>query len=392
MLFLYLLAVGGARAPAADAVRSGPAAALGPVAAQLDSAAAAAAIVPAHLGLDVSAAGPALALGAWYPIRSAPGIYVSVIQPSAVAGPILQSFRSRVSSLDSIEANAVDYLVAFDLADFDLGFALGTDHPRVDWSGRELGGAHDNHLPGPDGIGTSSPLVRNGMVSPALTAQTAATFAGGFKREHSAFRYGALAFQNHGSHYGFIEQGVVFSKLQPGLATVYVLDDGSVGMRTWTRDDDALLSRLRYARQNGVPVIDRLGAESTGIPGALVTQWGAGNWSGSADEKFRTLRAGLCIQPSGERRFLIYGYFSTATPSAMARVFQAYGCQYAMHLDMNALEHTYLALYTRKSGQLLVQHLIEGMGEVDRKGGSELAPRFLGFPDDRDFFYMVRRH
>ena len=29
------------------------------------------------------------------------------------------------------------------------------------------------------------------------------------------------------SHYGFIENGVVFSKLQPGLATVFMLEDGA---------------------------------------------------------------------------------------------------------------------------------------------------------------------
>ena len=382
---------------ASGAADTADAASLGPAPAQLDSLAMGTAIVPEHLGLDVAATGSALTLGAWYPINSAPGVYVSVIQPAAIAGSILNSFRNRVSNLDAVEANAIDYLVAFDLAAFDLGFALGTDHPRVDWSGRELAGMHDR-LPGPDGIGTSAPLARAGMVSPALAARTVATFAAGFKREHGAFRYGALAFENHGSHYGFIEQGAVFSKLQPGLATVYVLDDGAIGLKTWGRGDDELLPRLRHARQNGVPLIESNGTQAAGIPGALVTHWGAGNWSGSADEKFRTLRAGLCLQSSGTRpagpmgrRFLVYGYFSTATPSAMVRVFQAYGCRYAMHLDMNALEHTYLALYTRQGGRLLVQHLIEGMSEVDRKGGGELAPRFLGFPDDRDFFYLVRR-
>jgi len=76
----------------------------------------------------------------------------------------------------------------------------------------------------------------------------------------------------------------------------------------------------------------------------------------------------------------------------MARVFQAYRCRYAMHLDMNALEHTYFALYTHANGRIVVQHLIEGMTEVDRKGGGDsLAPRFLSFPDDRDFFYLTRR-
>ena len=104
-----------------------------------------------------------------------------------------------------------------------------------------------------------------------------------------------------------------------------------------------------------------------------------------------TLRAGLCVQERGPRRFLIYGYFSAATPSAMSRVFQAYQCRYAMHLDMNALEHTYLALYVRRSGQRLVEHLIEGMQQVDRTAGQEFAPRFLAFPDDRDFFYLTSR-
>jgi hypothetical protein len=364
---------------------------LEPSAAQLDSTSMGTAIIPEHLALDVRHAQRSLVIGAWYPINNAPGIYVSAIRPGAVAASILSGFRGRVSNLDPVEANADDYLVAFDLNDFELGFTLGTDHPRLDWSGRELPEMHDEHLTGPDGVGTSAPLARSGMVSPALTARTAATFAGGFKREHSAFRYGPLAVQNHGSHYGFLEQGTVFSKLQPGLATVYVLADGSVGMKTWTKQDNALLPKLRHARQNGVPLIEQSVGSEPGTPGPLVSFWGAGNWSGSADKEFRTLRAGLCVQSTGTRRFLIYGYFSTATPSAMVRVFQAYSCQYAMHLDMNALEHTYLALYTHQGDRLLVQHLIEGMGEVDRKGGRDLLPRFLGFPDDRDFFYVVRR-
>jgi hypothetical protein len=251
---------------------------------------------------------------------------------------------------------------------------------------------HDSSLPGPDGIGNAAPLARSGMVSPSLVSRTVATFAAGFKREHGAFRYGALAARNHGSHYGFVEEGVVFSTLQPGLATVYVLDDGAVNLSTWGNSDVAHIADIRYARQNGVPLIEAGSASAGGsIPGSLVRQWGAGNWSGSADERLRTLRAGLCLQQTATRRFLVYGYFSTATPSAMVRVFQAYGCRYALHLDMNALEHTYLALYTHTAGQVVVQHLIQGMAEVDRKGGSGVAPRFLAFPDDRDFFYLTRR-
>jgi len=123
----------------------------------------------------------------------------------------------------------------------------------------------------------------------------------------------------------------------------------------------------------------------------LVRQWGAGNWSGSADEQERTLRAGACLLEDGGRRFLVYGWFSTATPLTMARAFLALGCRDAMHLDMNALEHTYLALYVREGGRVGVEHLVEGMAVLDRSDGKTLAPRFLGVPDDRDFFYVVDR-
>ena len=62
-----------------------------------------------------------------------------------------------------------------------------------------------------------------------------------------------------------------------------------------------------------------------------------------------------------------------------------------MLLDMNAFEHTYLALYARKDDEIVVQHLIRGMEEVDRSTDGRMIPRFIGFPDNRDFFYLIRR-
>ena len=363
----------------------------GPQPPQISAAFTAISVIPEHLGIDVGLRSNAIVLGRWYPVRDAAGIFLSLIQPQAVGAPKLSSKKDTLSPLDSVEAAAVDYMVALDLAQFDLGFALGTDHPRVGWSERVLDAVRDPKLAGPDGIGSVAPLVVNGIVNPSTVERVAATFAGGFKREHGAFRFGALAQQNHGTHYGFIEQGVVFSKLQPELATLIVTDDGDVRMKTWTADDGPLLPHIQFARQNGVPLIDYHHNSGISSPGALVDNWGAGNWSGSNDERLRTLRAGLCLQVTGRARYLVFGFFSTATPSAMARVFQAYGCRYAMHLDMNALEHTYFAIYTLSNGRIVVQHLIEGMAEVDRKGGDELAPRFLSFPDDRDFFYLTRK-
>jgi hypothetical protein len=62
-----------------------------------------------------------------------------------------------------------------------------------------------------------------------------------------------------------------------------------------------------------------------------------------------------------------------------------------MLLDMNALEHTYLALYTIDESEITVQHLVRGMEEVDRSVGERIVPRFIGYPDNRDFFYVLRR-
>lgn len=332
-----------------------------------------------------------MGIGRWYPVEDQPGIFLSAVTPGAIDPEVMAGARHPVNPLDPVESGALAYLVAFDLYQFAVGFAVGTDHPRVDWSRHMRPDMRDDSLPGPDGIGTIAPLVRTGMLSPAQQGLVAATFTGGFKRSHGAMRYGPLAYMNHGSHYGFLEEGVVLSELQPGLSTLWVLNDGRVQLGTWSAADTRYLERVRFARQNGVPLVDFDAATGRSGPGALVTYWGAGNWSGSKDNELRTLRAGLCLLEGPERRYLVYGWFSTATPSAMATVFMGYGCRYAMLDDMNALEHTYLALYHRREGKLLVQHLTVGMSVLDKQAGDQYVPRFVAFPDNRDFFYLLRR-
>jgi hypothetical protein len=349
------------------------------------------AVVPPHLGLDVDAPTPELVLGRWYGLRGVPDAYFGVMMPQAIAPAILGGREPSVSALTASERTALVYLVAFDLQRFELRFTLGTEHPRLGWSPRTPPDVRDPRLPGPDGIDTPAPLVITGMAPPEDTARTVAAFAGGFKREHGAFRAGTLAERNHGSHYGFIEEGVVFSRLQPGLATVFTTLAGEVSLKTWKTADNERLAGIRDARQNGVPIVEFSPRRNASAPGALVGAWVAGNWSGSVNEELRTVRAGLCLLESPTTRFLIFAYFSSASPSAMARVFQAYRCHYAMHLDMNALEHTYFALYVSQGGRRSVEHLIDGMDVLDRHSGDRFAPRFVGYPDNRDFFYLMRR-
>ncbi len=366
-----------ASAPGAVADAGAPPGA--PPAARLHSVGPPQAMVASGLGIALAAPGRALLPGRWVGAAGLDGVWISAAPPGALA-----------DGLDAVESEALAYFVAFDLAALDLGFALGTEHPRLDWSARVLQTQRDAGLPGPDGFDSAAPLVRTGMLAPQLLERVVASFTGGFKREHGAFRHGPLAAVRHGSHYGFLEQGVVFSRLQPGLATLFVQDDGTVGMVTWRAEDAARVGTLRHARQNGMPLVEP-GPDGAPVAGRTVAQWGVGNWSGSADERLRTLRAGACIMADAGRRFLVYGYFSSATPRAMARVFLAYGCGYAMHLDMNALEHTYLALYPRSGAQLGVEHLVPGMAVLDKSLGTTLMPRFLSFPDDRDFLYLTRR-
>jgi hypothetical protein len=49
------------------------------------------------------------------------------------------------------------------------------------------------------------------------------------------------------------------------------------------------------------------------------------------------------------------------------------------------------ALYRRTGSQLFVNYLIDGMSEVDKTATGETVPRFLGYPDNRDFFFVTRR-
>jgi hypothetical protein len=349
-------------------------------------------VMRASPGFDLIGAEGGMEAGSWYAVENSPGIYSSVMQPGMISEDILNR-RGETNWLDGVERNADVYLVAFDMETFEIGYELGTDHPAFGWSPRPNRSGNDWSIAGPDGFDSPAPLVMNGMLNPGYLDRVAATFTGGYKREHGAFRYGDLATYNGGHHYGFLVNGTLLSRLWPGLSTIYVMNDGSFGMTTWTEEMEAMLPNMRFARQNGVALINPDPETGEGVPGERVTQWGGGNWSGSAEAQLRTLRAGSCLREVDGRQFLIYAYFSTATPSAMARTFQAYGCDYAMQMDMNSQELTYMALYPQIDDDdwIEAQHLVPGMAAVDQNSRRGRIPRFVGYADNRDFFYLLRR-
>ena len=105
------------------------------------------------LGIAFEGDGSMLA-GEWYAAAGVPGVFVSTTSPDLVVA----GASATGATPDASERDAAVYLVAFDLSGFDVDFELGTDHPGVGWSERTPGPMRDPALPGPDGIGNTSPL------------------------------------------------------------------------------------------------------------------------------------------------------------------------------------------------------------------------------------------
>ncbi len=350
-------------------------------------------MTPNNLGIETDAADRKYYYGRWYKALHHPHIFVSMMKPTVVEKAILDSYTDRVGGIGTRdkkrrEVEALVYLVAYDLDDYRLGYALGADHPKLDWAPRATQVPHTG--PGPDGFNTKAPLCTIGAVPPYYAPLVEATFVGGFKREHAAFNHGPLAKVNNGSHFGFVEQGTIFSRLAPGLATFAIFRDGSMDMLTWPEDDTKLLPRIADARQNCVAIVEGIDENGIPIPGQWVNNWAVGSWSANRDGDFVTLRASAALQENAGHRFLIFAYFTGATPNAMARVFQAYGCRYAMLLDMNTPNYCYMALYTRDADKKVsgVEHLHKDM---NAGGGNDGGYKFLAKNDTRDFFYVYRK-
>lgn len=286
-----------------------------------------------------------LAIGHWYRAKQQPGVFLSRVTPRAVG-----------HSGDPETYDAAVDLMAIALDGVRLEYRVGTEHPRLDWA--KWAGAQGKG-PGPDGVGGTGPLARPGIVDPKDKAKLIAVFAGGFKRLHGALQ--------DGTYYGFIEDGVVLTKLRPGLATLYATADGSIGMDNWAGQPS---SPLLFARQNGIPIVDK------GAPGKRLEDRSA-SWSTGVDGNPRTARGGACLI-EGERRFLVYAYFSSAVPRTMADVFTAYGCRTAMLLDMSRAALAYAAIHGADGHETLTQAM--------RKGDPSKGAKFLDQADERDFF------
>ncbi len=345
---------------------------------------------PRGLGIDIGNIS-GIQVGQWYKAENFDGVSTSVIYPAAISKKIMGSYPQRVNGLDGSENNSQVYLVAFDLENLTLGWTHGTTYPGVGWSSRARNVPH-NPVLGPDGFNSAKPLEFTGQINPILLSRSIATFPGGFHLEHGAFKYGKYSSINKASHYGYIENGVVLATPSPDLATLIVYKNGKVDMKSWTAEDKANQSEIVFARQNGVPLIEGIDAkEAISIPGEYVGSWGPGNWSGSAEAALRTPRGAACLVERENKRFLVYAFFSSHTPNSIARVFQAYGCKYAIHLDMNSASQSYAAVFKFQGSVFQkIEHPYSEMKNDDIKSGGEYFPRNT-LPDNKDFFWVMRK-
>jgi len=347
--------------------------------------------IPTHRsGLKTETSERKLLAGQWYPLKNFPEVYTSVIRPGMVSRDIRNSHRDRVNRLDGVERNGIVFLMSFSLGKYTLGWGHGTDHPGVGWSPRARNIRRDNPY-GPDGFNRMDPLKTLGHVPPYYWSKTIGTFSGGYQNRHGAFRYGELSRKNKAHHYGFMENGVMLVSPTEGLATVIIYKDGRVELKRWAAQDSEKLPRIKHIRQNGVPLLHR-NEDGQGIPGKWVRHWGAGNWSGTVDKKLRAPRGAACIIETPKDNHMVYSYFSGATPSAMARVFQAYGCNFAIHLDMNSPGQSYASLFAAQGNgipSIDIELLMTDMHAY--MGGKKTSPRYFIKPDYKDFFYIMKR-
>lgn len=309
--------------------------------------------------------------GHWYKTHMHQGIYTGLFIPELIDHSIKKSYPQKVFPMEEGEKDKLIYLTAYDLNQYTIRYAIGTTEPPINTEKSAYGRT----------AGLRKSLVAIGSIPPYHLSKAVGVFIGGFKRKHSIMLHGP----HKGKRYGYIEKGVELAPMAPGLATLAINTSGQISIDRWPEKLEQRIAARKEtisARQNGVMLIHNF------EPGPHVNSWTNGNWSADANGLRQSLRSGVCIQKQGKKEYLVFMAFTSATPSTMAKVMQAYRCKSGMHLDMNAHMYLHNAIYEIKSdNSFRVEYLNKEM----------LYPpglkrhRFILDNNSRDFFYIMKK-
>jgi Phosphodiester glycosidase len=169
-------------------------------------------------------------------------------------------------------------------------------------------------------------------------------------------------------HGGFALNGVSFTPLTRGMATLVGYRNGRVDVVSW--HGGATPGRnVVLARQN-LPLL-----VSGGRPSANLSN--GSSWGATLGNAIRVWRSGVGVDPHGN---LVYAAADYQTAASLAQILIDAGAVRAMELDINA-EWPSLITYTHGGG-LTPTKLVPN--------SQQSAQRYL-VPDDRDFFAVYRR-
>ncbi len=180
-------------------------------------------------------------------------------------------------------------------------------------------------------------------------------------------------------------------------ATVARYDDGSIGFGSWPHPVGDMPEGMLDLRQNVNALVE----------GGALNPYRRAWWGGvpeGIEERVFTVRSGLCLTSGGK---LIYLWGEHQSPETLGTAMLAAGCDFGLHLDMNA-GHCGFEYYRVDpvGAQPAIERPVdrdEAEGEVPRrpdlvyrarkltrKMAHMRFPRYIG-RDPRDFFYLLKR-
>lgn len=223
---------------------------------------------------------------------------------------------------------------------------------------------------------------------------------GGAAEDEIARLVGAFngAFQALHGEWGMVQDHKILLPPRAYGATVSVWDDGRVSMGTWPHPVGDIPEDMRDLRQNVQPLVEG------GALNPYRRKWWGGVPEG-VEERVVTTRSGFCLTGGGK---MIYFWGNHLSPEALGEAMLAAGCDYGIHLDMNAGHCGFEYYRVDPVGENPeIEEVPEGAlfakGAVPRRSDLEFVarkmvremghmrfPRYIG-RDPRDFFYLLER-